>query len=347
MLNPSFLSASAASATDQRRKHQYPLALVGKLILAGLLILWMVHSGRLDFGDVDKAVLRWPEMSVVAGLCYAGYFIGAFRWKLLLVQQGIRASMRDVFALSMIGALFNTITPGAVSGDVMKAYYVSVRYPAKKAQAVTTVLLDRVVGLTSLLVFSAIAGAGSFGTMTHNGKVAVLYWTVVVAALTGLALAATVVLMNDRIVKVAEALAQRFPLLKPLAQSFCAMAVFYNSPFTVAVSFLTSLVGQCVTYFAFYVIGLSIGVQSIPVAQLLFVIPLGLTAMALPIAPAGLGVGQVVFYALFSDLVPGAGSVGASMVTIYQVVYIFLSLTGIIFYLSETRTRKAVAVTNE
>lgn len=86
------------------------------------------------------------------------------------------------------------------------------------------------------------------------------------------------------------------------------MATFYNSPLTLAVAFFISFVGLFATCFAFYVLGLSIGAQSIPVAQFLFVIPLGLTAMALPIAPAGLGVGQVVFYSLFSDLLPGAWS---------------------------------------
>lgn len=347
MLSSSFPAASAASATDLRRKRQHPLASIGKLILAGLLILWMVHSGRLDFRDVARALSRWPEVAVAAGLCCVAYVLMASRWKLLLVQQGMRASMRDVFALSMIGAFFNTIIPGAVSGDVVKAYYISVRYPETKARAITTILLDRAVGLTSLLVLSAIAGAWGFGRMAHNGGVAVLYWTIVVAAITALVLPMIVALMSGRIIRVAEALAQRLPPLRPVVQGICAMAAFYNSPFTLAVAFLISFVGQFVTYLVLYVVGLSIGVQSIPVAQLLFIIPLGLTAMALPIAPAGLGVGQVVFYTLFSDLVPGAGPIGASMATIYQVVYVLVSLTGIIFYLSETSMRKAVVMASE
>jgi len=337
----------SATPTKGGRKHRRALTLAAKVILAVLLMLWMAHSGRLDFRDVATAIRRGPEMALVAGLCYAGYCVMAFRWRVLLVHQGIHASMRDVFALTMIGALFNTMIPGAVSGDVVKAYYISIRYPEKKAQAVTTILLDRVLGLTSLLILSALAGAWNLSKMTHNGKVAVLYWTVVVAALAGLALPVTLALMSGRIVKVAEALAHRFPLLRPVVQGICAMAAFCKRPFTLAVAFLISLVGQSTTYLAFYVVGLSIGGQSVPVAQLLFIIPLGLTAMALPIAPAGLGVGQVVFYSLFSGLNPGAGPVGASMVTIYQAVYVLVSLTGIIFYLTETPIRKAVAIASE
>lgn len=286
-------------------------------------------------------------MAVVAGLGYFSYFLMASRWKLLLSQQGLCPSIREVFALSMIGALFNTIIPGTVSGDVVKAYYVSIQYPEKRTRAVTTILLDRVVGLTSLLILSAVAGAWNFGRITHNGKVAALYWTVVVAALTGVAVPAVVGLMSGRFVKVSEGLAQRFPMLRPAVQAVYAMAVFYKSPFTLAVAFFISFAGQFLTCFTLYVIGLSLGAQSIPVAQLLFVVPLGLTAMALPIAPAGLGVGQVVFYSLFSDLFPGAGPIGASMVTIYQAVYVLVSLTGIIFYIAERPMRRAVAIVSE
>jgi uncharacterized protein (TIRG00374 family) len=326
--------------TDQVREKGHPLVLVGKIIIAGVLVLWMVRSGKLDVRDVARAIRHWPEMLVAVALCYVSYVLMALRWRILLAQQGIQASMRDVFALSMIGALFNTIIPGAVSGDVMKAYYVSARYRDKKAHAVTTILLDRFVGLTCLLILSAFAGAWAFSTLALRGRVAVLYWMVVIAAITAVVLPLLIIVMSDRINSLAEGLARRFPRLMPVALGVGAMAEFYDDRSVVAVAFLISFVGQLLIYLMLYVVGLSIGIQSIPVAQLLFVIPLGLTAMALPIAPAGLGVGQVVFYALFADLLPGKGPVGASIITIYQLVYVFVSLTGIIFYLSETSYAK-------
>jgi glycosyltransferase 2 family protein len=247
----------------------------------------------------------------------------------------------------MIGALFNTIIPGAVSGDLVKAYYVSLRYPDMRTQAVTTIFLDRIVGLTSLLTLSAVAGGWNFGRITRDARVEVLYWTVVAAAFAVLALPAAAAMMSGRIVKASEGAAKRFPLLKPIVKGVRAMAAFYSSPFTLAVAFSISFLGQFATCFGLYVVGLSIGAQSIPIAQLLFVIPLGLAAMALPIAPAGLGVGQVVFYSLFADLLPGAGPIGASMATIYQVVYVLVSLSGMLFYFAETSMRRAVAIANE
>lgn len=345
-LNRSVPAESSAPAVA-RRTHRRALTLTAKVIFAVLLTVWMVRSGRLDFRDVMRVIRRGPEMALVAGLCYAGYCVMAFRWRLLLVHQDIRASMRNVFALTMIGALFNTLIPGAVSGDVVKAYYIAVRYPEKKAQAVTTIFLDRVVGLTSLLILSVLAGAWNFGKIAPNGRVAVLYWSVVVVAFAGVALLAVAAMMSGRIVKVAEGLAQRFLLLKPVVLGVRTMAAFYNSPLTLAVAFSVSFVSQFATCFAFYFVGLSIGAQSIPLSQLLFVIPLGLTAMALPIAPAGLGVGQVVFFFLFSTLIPGAGPIGASMATIYQLVYVLVSLTGLIFYFTETSIRRAVATASE
>lgn len=326
-----------------RPKLRRVLTLVAKFILVVLLIVWMVRTARLDLRDVSRTLSRWPAMMVVTGLCYASYFIAAARWKLLLVQQGIQVSMRDVFALSMIGALFNSAIPGAVSG-VVKAYYISARCPEKESQAVTTIFLDRIAGLTSLLLLAAVAGVWNFGSIARHGKVAVLYWTVVVAAFTGVTLPLATPMMSGRMITAAERLAQRFPVLKPVMQAVRATTIFYSSPRTLTLALVTSLVGQLGTCFAFYVLGASIGAQSIQLSRLFFVVPLGLAAMALPIAPAGLGVGQVVFYSLFSELLPGMGPIGASMVTIYQLVYVFVSLTGMFFYFRETAIRKSITL---
>ena len=321
------------------------LTLVAKCILAVLLIVWLVRSGRLDLQDVSKALNRWPGLMIVAGLCYAGYFIAATRWNILLAQQGIRASMRDVFALSMIGAFFNSAIPGTVSGDIVKAYYISVRCPENRSQAVTTILLDRIAGLTSLLLLAAVAGIWNFASIAQHGTVTVLYWTVVLAALTAVTLPLAA-MMSGRMITIADTLAQRFPVSNPVVQAVRATATFYRNPRTLALALATSLVAQIGTCFAFYVLGVSIGAQSIELSRLMFIVPLGLTTMALPIAPVGLGVGQVAFHFLFSELLPGMGPTGASMVTIYQAVYIFVSLTGMVFYFRETATRKAGVLTD-
>jgi len=71
-----------------------------------------------------------------------------FLW--MLRAQEIRISYWESVKLSFAGNFLNFFVVGTTGGDVAKAYYVSL-HTARKTEAVTTVLLDRVVGLAGLL----------------------------------------------------------------------------------------------------------------------------------------------------------------------------------------------------
>jgi hypothetical protein len=56
----------------------------------------------------------------------------------------------------MIETLFNVVIPWAVGGDLMKGYCITRAAPGRKAQAATSVVVDRVVGLIGLLFPGAV-----------------------------------------------------------------------------------------------------------------------------------------------------------------------------------------------
>ena len=50
--------------------------------------------------------------------------LATFRWWLLLQAIGLPVKPKQAFLLTCIGNFFNTTLPGAVTGDVIKGYYV-------------------------------------------------------------------------------------------------------------------------------------------------------------------------------------------------------------------------------
>jgi hypothetical protein len=56
----------------------------------------------------------------------------------------------------MVGNFFNLTLPGTVSGDIVKMSFVTRQTTGKKAEAMLTVLLDRVIGLFGLFVLAII-----------------------------------------------------------------------------------------------------------------------------------------------------------------------------------------------
>ncbi len=111
-------------------------------ITYGLLSAWRMSSGALL---LLALVIHFPVILPQAL---------RFRW--LLHAQGIHVGYMECIKLSFAGNFLNFATPlGSNAGDVFKAYFVSL-HTDRKTEAATTVLLDRIIGLVSLLI---IAGA--------------------------------------------------------------------------------------------------------------------------------------------------------------------------------------------
>ncbi len=71
----------------------------------------------------------------------------------MLAIQNVRLSFWNAVKLSFAGNFFNFALPGTTGGDLIKAYYLT-RFTHHKTEAVTTVFLDRVVGLLGLVILA-------------------------------------------------------------------------------------------------------------------------------------------------------------------------------------------------
>lgn len=118
--------------------------------------------------------------------------IQSLRFQWMLRAQDIRVSYWESVKLTYAGNFLNFVAAlGNTGGDVFKMYYVSL-HTERKTEAVTTVLLDRVVGLYGLILL--VAAVILF--RADDPKLSVLRYGVGVAALGGMI--AAVVLFSER-----------------------------------------------------------------------------------------------------------------------------------------------------
>jgi uncharacterized protein (TIRG00374 family) len=82
---------------------------------------------------------------------------GAVRWRMLLAVQGVRLSLAEAWRLTYIGFFFNTFLPGVTGGDLVKAWYAARQTESKKAEAIATVFLDRLIGLFGMALLCVAA----------------------------------------------------------------------------------------------------------------------------------------------------------------------------------------------
>ena len=124
---------SALAAEDQLEKGQRP-----------------VEPGLKSI--IHQADWTWTGLAVLA--MGPSVFIMGWRIRLLLSTQQIPISYRDATLLTFAGNFFNFAVPGTTGGDFYKAYHIAKR-THRRAEGVTVVLLDRVIGLISFLLLAA------------------------------------------------------------------------------------------------------------------------------------------------------------------------------------------------
>src|SRR5206468_2085241 len=97
--------------------------------------------------------LEWRYL----GFAFASFgpplFLMVVRWRLLLVASGVRVPFWILVRLHYMAFFLSTFLPGGAGGDVVKAVYVA-QHSEHKAQAATMVVIDRVVGMSGLLIMA-------------------------------------------------------------------------------------------------------------------------------------------------------------------------------------------------
>ena len=308
---------------------------LAKAAVAVVLITWMVKTGRLDIKSLAGAFRHKGLLLGAAALCYGQIFVTGVRWHLLLISQGVRLKFKDTLALNMIGTLFNTVIPGAVGGDVMKGYYLSRRAPGRRTQALTTLLIDRVVGLLALLLVSILAASWNSDLVRQSHGIQVLLAIAAAGLAAGVEGFAFALVLGNRLLSIIEPLAARFRPVLIFRKVLLAIIQYQHHKGVLALSVLISLFNHGLGIGMFYLCAQALGTAPVNmnIAQFLLVVPLGLVTTAIPISPAGVGVGQAAFFTLFS-LLPGySGRLGSEACTVFQVVMIAVYLTGFIVYI--------------
>jgi uncharacterized protein (TIRG00374 family) len=303
-----------------------------KILFSAALIFWLVNSGKLNF----KALLPLLSLSAIAtclGCTGVALALATERWRRLMQAQDIHLSFWITFKLTLIGNFFNFAMPGGVGGDLVKGYYIIRNSPQARLKAAMTVLMDRLVGLFIMLLMSIFLMLAHWDLIHARPALQSVFWALL--ALTIAFFAGWVAVLSQRLYNT-RWLHRIFGLLPArlrLLHIYEALAEYRHRKLNFLAALLLSLASQIVSVFFFVLAGQALGFHEIPLSVYFFVIPIGFMIQAIPISPAGVGVGQAALLFLFHAAVTHGAEVGPLTMTAYQVSLFAYGLLGALFYL--------------
>lgn len=308
-----------------------------KFLVAGALIYWCIRTGKIDLGRLREKLPAAPGWTAIGfGLSILAGCVTVQRWRTLLHAQDIQLSFFQAFRLTYIGFFFNIAMPGATGGDVIKAVYVA-RGQSKKAEAVTTIILDRVIGLYGLISLALIAILFRLRFLwNHAGQPVALGLTntqllILVTAGSLLAGILAALALLSQTLKESERF-DRFlgwiPLGRLFRKVYDATYLYRSRKDALLLCVVYSWIAQSIAAVSCYCFGQVIG-DTLGLATYFLLIPLGLVINGIPIAPMGWGIGEVGFSKLFEIF--GSAS-GGTLAALLHVVQFLTNALGAIFF---------------
>ena len=143
------------------------VGLAKRLVRLAGPVLFLVILSRIDLGRTAEMLrtVRLQFLLAAVALYPCLILLKAWRWRMLLRQQGIAYGLLPAFAAYNSALAAGYVTPGRL-GEFIKALYLTKDKGIALGQAFSSVLLDRLLDLY-LLLATAVAGAALFAVPQH------------------------------------------------------------------------------------------------------------------------------------------------------------------------------------
>lgn len=300
-----------------------------RVFLAIGMIYYLIASDSIHWGNFKGLVESWNYTVLALILFVIATIIQAIRLHWLISANNMSLSIASSTKLTFIGLFFSTYLPGATGGDLIKIYYASKGNKGKRAEVITVLLLDRFMGLFSLLTLPLIL---SPFFITHIAQSQLLQALLLISVFTAItivcltSIAIKINIANSRLLKLLEKAGKIGHLL---SRMLATIHSFKDNLTTILKALAFSYLLQFLMVLSALAIAAATNAEQSE-ASMLLLIPLGFLANSLPITPGGLGVGEAAMESLFATL---HLSGGAETLLGWRLIMILVGLVGLVFYL--------------
>lgn len=294
---------------------------------AGLLV-YLAKSGIVDFRALSKLFTAWPITFAAVTLLLIDSALMSVRLSWLFRPQGLNLRFGTSLKLSLVGFFFATFLPGAAGGDLSKLFYTTRGNAGRRIEIMTVVLLDRAMGLFSLLLLPLIFVPMFSQRLKNESALRSVLLTAALLAL-GMTAGFLACLFSDRFMVWFPSITRNRLTENIVVRQIRETITTYRKNSGVlfqalGVSLLANFLLALVTMLGAFVVAPSSWTLRF------LVVPVGHIVNSLPLTPGGLGVGETAFNALF-NLTGLHGGADALLCT--RIWTAMVGLIGFSFYL--------------
>ena len=324
--------------SDSKKKVRNLLLNIASILIVCLLIYYTAAGQFHEIASSLKSI-KLSYLALAALVYSFSLFITFYRWFFLLKLQKINLQFKESLILHMSGFFFNTTTPGAVSGDVVKMATVMKRDPENRIPAIMTIFMDRLIGLFALIILTLILVIPSYNFIFTEGsdKLQLAVAAVAIACFCGIIFISGWMIRKKIcsmpfISSLIRLIEKRAPKIFNAFQQVFDTVDTYKKHWKKGLYLLSiSILSHVFLGLSFYIVGLSLGISANPILFILSIQISNALSSVLPL-PGGLGIRDAVGKAFLIAL--GCTEVQASATPLmYTAIILFWAIIGSFFFL--------------
>lgn len=139
-----------------------------KSIIAMVLLLYLFSKVDWNTFFVSLKKINIWYVIVPALMAYISIFISVLKWDVFLKNYGIVINKLKLYSFYSIGTFVNNFLPTTIGGDAYRIIYLNKKFPDKKKEIVSSVILERGLGFLSLFLVNFLLAPFYYKSIISN-----------------------------------------------------------------------------------------------------------------------------------------------------------------------------------
>ncbi len=310
---------------EVKLRNKYITTLI-KIVISVSLIYYLLY--KIGFGKLIEVYYEiefgWIIFALL--LVTVSNLLGVVQWRLLLKSSKVEISYQKTLNYYFIGLFFNNFLISLLGGDIFRVYDIS-KHSGKNSTAISTVFLDRLIGLMAMAFLALVFGVISVKIFNSG------YILFPVSLFFLFLLFVVLFFYFKNFAKKFQSISERILpnfIFQKLREIYNGINYFKNHRMLILLLLLDSIVIQLLRISSHYVAALSLNVNeqfNISIWYFFIFIPIIFIVSLLPISIGGLGVRESMGIVLFS-YVGISSNLAFSIEFISYLIGVFSSIPG-------------------
>lgn len=324
--------------TERKKKILGIMRITVALLALGAIIL-ICYKQKDDLKTLFSSLPLKVFLAGIALFLLSNVII-SLRWYLLLLSQHIKVPFKAAMKVHFLGLFYNNIMVSSVGGDMLRVWYMA-KYTTKRLEAGLSVVVDRLVGLFSLILMALTfyflfpvdipaempaerVKVGFFSRFTPNSMlVTVIVAVVVISVAFVFIYGPTRKIIVNAFLKV----------LSHRQRAAKAIALYCTKPFSLTLCVILTFFAQMLPIIGFWMMGKAMGINA-PTKYYFVFFPISWVIGAFPVSIGGIGVLELGLVGLFMSLPGVEKEQGLALALCQRFIFIIGSVPGFIIHLT-------------